>query len=77
MKWLMLFVIIFLIIGAFIIADNLSTNFQDPDDRSGFISQFGKWLLRLGKSSSNVVGAAIEKGFDQEWLPEVNETEEP
>lgn len=67
---IILIVIIFLVIGSYLIKTNLNTNFDESDDRANFIKEFAKWVFQLGKSTKNTVGYAIS----QDWLPETNET---
>jgi hypothetical protein len=63
-------IIVFLLIGGFMIYESLDTNFDDSGDRTNFLKELGKWIFQIGKSTKNTVGYAI----DQDWLPKTNET---
>jgi hypothetical protein len=64
--------IIFLVIGGYIIYKKLNTDFEDNKERITFLSEFGSWVLQVGSSAKNTVGYAIE----QKWLPNINKTNE-
>ena len=70
MNKVFLIIAIFLIIGGYLIKTNLNTDFDESEDRVGFLKEFAKWVFQLGKSTKNTVGYAIS----QDWLPETNET---
>lgn len=73
MKKMLLFVTIFLVIGGYIIAQNLNTDFNEKEDRGNFVKSFGKWIVQVGISTKNTIGAAI----GQDWLPKTeNKTNE-
>lgn len=65
-----LIVIVFLVIGGYLIKTNLNTDFDESEDRVNFIKEFARWVFQLGKSTKNTVGYVVS----QEWLPETNET---
>jgi hypothetical protein len=65
-----LIIMIFLLIGGYIIYSSLDTNFKDSDDRQTFFSKYFSWLFQVGKSTKNTVGFA----FEQDWLPKTNLT---
>jgi len=71
MKLLTLFVIIFLLMGAIIIA--LNSDLSLSSGKKSFIVSFLSWILDLGRNTVNVVGYVIH----QDWLPEpkLNQTE--
>lgn len=58
-------VVIFLLVGAYIIKTAYDYDFGKGDDRTGFATKFVKWVAQLGK---NIVGLA-SYATDQEWLP--------
>lgn len=66
---LMLILVIFLIVGGYMIAKINSLDLSKPEDRESFMGKFWLWLKEVGKSTANVVGYAAK----QEWLPK-NET---
>ena len=57
-------IIIFLVIGGFIIKSSLDTDFSETDDRKSFAKEFFSWLLQVGKSTKNTVGYAIGRSSD-------------
>jgi len=63
-------ILIFLVIGGFIIKSSLDTDFSQPDDRKSFAQEFFSWLGQVFTSTKKTVGYAI----DQDWLPETNQT---
>ena len=64
-------IVILLVIGAWIIIKaNSYEPTKDFDDTKGFVVDFAKWLFQVGKSTKNTVQFAA----DQQWLPEVNNT---
>jgi len=66
MKKLIIFVIIFLIIGAYLITVKNNYNLKDNSkDRISFLKDFSGWVVNLGKNLKEITGLA-EK---QEWLP--------
>ncbi|TKJ17856.1 hypothetical protein CEE44_05035 [Candidatus Woesearchaeota archaeon B3_Woes] len=67
---IILIVIIFLVIGGYLIKTNLNADFDESGDRVNFIKEFARWVFQLGKSTKNTVGYAVS----QEWLPETNKT---
>ena len=64
-----LIIIVFLLIGGYMIYNELGTDFDDSDDRIDFVKTTGMWLFDVGKATKNTVGYAV----DQDWLPK-NET---
>lgn len=71
MNKILLFVVIFLAIGGYIIAQNLGTDLEEGDDKKTFIKEFAKWVWDTGKKAKTITGYVIQ----EDWLPErVNET---
>tara|TARA_Y100000310_G_scaffold344022_1_gene454583 strand:+ start:2765 stop:3010 length:246 start_codon:yes stop_codon:yes gene_type:complete len=72
MKKLFFFVVVFLIIGGYLIVRNNDIDLEDEKDRKTFLKGFTSWVFKVGKSTKNVVGYATK----QEWLPdeEINQT---
>lgn len=62
--------LIFLVIGAFLVVKFNNYKLDNPDDRVSFVKDYGKWLFGVGKSVTNVAGAAIK----EPWLPEKPES---
>jgi len=63
-------IIVFLLVGSYIIYENLDTDFEDSDERTNFLKEMGKWIFQLGKSTKNTAGYAVK----QDWLPNTNES---
>ncbi|MFH1510345.1 MAG: hypothetical protein ABIF10_01535 [Candidatus Woesearchaeota archaeon] len=63
-------VVIFLVVGAYIIKVAYDYDFGKADDRTGFASKFLRWVVQLGKNIAGMVSYAADK----EWLPETNKT---
>ena len=73
MKKLFLFVVLFLVIGAYLIIQNNNLDIEEEEGRKKFLTSFTGWLFKVGKSTKNVASYATE----QEWLPDeeaVNQT---
>ncbi len=58
-------IVIFLVIGGFMIKSSMDTDLDDDEDRKSFMKKFAKWIFQLGKSTKNTAGFAIS----QDWLP--------
>lgn len=67
---IILLIIIFLLIGAYIIKTTYDLSFKDKEDIKNFLVRFGKWMFQLGKNVKDVTGYAVQK----KWLPELNQT---
>jgi len=65
-------VIIFLVIGGFIIARSYDLNLKKPEHRRTFLGKFSVWLVQLGKNTIRTVGYAL--GMD--WLPKKENLDE-
>jgi hypothetical protein len=63
-------VVVFLLIGAFMITTAYDYDLGEGDDRKGFLSRMGSWVWRLGGNMVDVTSYVAK----QEWLPETNET---
>lgn len=70
MKKTFILIIIFLVIGSYIIISAYNINLNEKEDRKTFILEAGKWVIQLGKSTKNAVTYAVK----QDWFPDVNET---
>jgi|TARA_B100002003_G_C14051625_1_gene506435 hypothetical protein len=72
MKKLFLFIVIFLIIGGYLIVRNNDIDLEEEEGRKTFLKGFTGWVFKVGRSTKNVVGYATK----QEWLPdeEINQT---
>lgn len=70
MKKTYILIIIFLVIGSYIIISSYNLSLQEKQDRKTFLLEAAKWIFNVGKSTKNTVTYAIK----QDWLPEVNKT---
>jgi len=59
-------ILIFLLIGAYIIVSANDIDFKDGEERTDFIYKFSKWVLRLGGNFKTITGHAI----NMQWLPD-------
>lgn len=66
MRLLTVLVLLFLVFGGFLIVRYNNYKLDHPSDVVSFAKDYGKWLFGVGKSVSNVVGAAVK----EQWLPE-------
>lgn len=66
--WLIL---IFLVIGGFIIATGYNLNLKKSEDRRTFIGKFSVWVFNLGKNTVKTVGYVIKL----DWLPETEQNQ--
>lgn len=73
MNKILVIVIIFLLIGAYLITTRANYNLkEDKQDRISFLKDFTGWIVNLGKNMMEITGLAQK----QDWLPqEYNETD--
>ena len=64
MKTLM-FIILFLLIGAFFIISNENIKLDNKENINHFFKLYGKWFDRLTENSGVVLGYVVK----MEWLP--------
>ncbi len=62
---ILLIIIVFLVIGGFMIKNSLDTDFDDKEDTKDFFKKFTGWVSQVGKSTKDTAKYAI----DQDWLP--------
>lgn len=62
----MITVIIFLLIGSYIIVQAHSIDLRDGGDRKEFIYKFARWTFQLGGNIADLVGSVIAL----DWLPD-------
>jgi hypothetical protein len=65
--WIM---VIFLLIGGYLIKVAYDYDFGRGEDREGFLVRFGRWIGHLGQNVIGLVGYASQ----QQWLPLTNGT---
>lgn len=70
MKVVTLLVIAFLLFGGYLVVKYNNYRLDNPDDAISFTKDYGRWLFGVGKSVSNVVGAAVT----EQWLPAQNDS---
>ncbi|MBT3304144.1 hypothetical protein HN592_04735 [Candidatus Woesearchaeota archaeon] len=62
-------VILFLIIGGYVIVKTDDLDLKEGEGRTEFVFKFARWVFHLGKNIKDITGHII----DQEWLPEGSE----
>lgn len=69
MRKISIAIIIFLVIGAFLIVkqNNLDLK-ENSEDRVSFAKKFSGWVFSIGKNIRDLTGEAAK----QEWLPKEN-----
>ena len=66
MKKLLLILVLFLIIGGFVIKLQNDLNLEQDNDRKVFVKEFTTWLFQVGKNVFELTGQASR----QDWLPD-------
>ncbi|MFH1642780.1 MAG: hypothetical protein ABIC04_07845 [Nanoarchaeota archaeon] len=68
--WILL---IFLIVGAFIITSSYDLNLKRTEDRRTFIGKFAIWIVNVFKNAAKTVGYVVKL----DWFPdnEINNTD--
>ena len=69
---LTIIILVFLLIGAYLIITTNQYNLKDKDDTKGFLTKFGGWLMQVGRNIKDVTGYAVQK----KWLPDANQTDD-
>lgn len=69
---LTIIILVFLLVGAYLIITTNQYNLEDKDDTKGFLTKFGSWLMQLGRNIKDVTGYAVQK----KWLPDTNQTQD-
>jgi hypothetical protein len=67
---LIVLLLIFILIGAYMIKSYYDFSFKDMDDTKNFLVKFGHWIIQVGSNVKDVTGYVIHK----RWLPQFNET---
>ncbi|PIU76033.1 hypothetical protein COS75_01285 [Candidatus Pacearchaeota archaeon CG06_land_8_20_14_3_00_35_12] len=67
---LVVFIIIFLLIGAFFIISQQNLDIKKKVDQQTFFKSFSSWLGQLGNNTIHLTASAVKL----EWLPEKNST---
>lgn len=63
-------VVIFLLVGAYIIKVGYDVDLGEMEGRTNFAVNFGKWMLQLGGNIIDLTSSAVK----QDWLPKINDT---
>lgn len=69
MKLWPLAVILFLIIGGYVIVKTEEIDLKEGEDRTEFVFKFARWIFNLGKNIKDLTAHAIR----QDWMPEGSE----
>ena len=67
MKKALIAALLFILIGGWMIRNNLETDFDDTEDTKTFAKTFAKWVAGLGRNMASITGYVI--GLD--WKPNV------
>jgi len=74
MKIISFVIIGFLLVGAFMIYSARNIDIENNNDRSLFISEFSKWVFRVGGNVVDVTGNAIKTAKTKTWMPNTTTT---
>jgi len=74
MNKIILMVIIFFLIGGYIIKTTYDINFKDKEDIKIFSKEFAKWLFHVGKNTAEVTAHVVKEVANKTWLPSFNES---
>ena len=69
MKKILFFVVVFLVVGGYMIKSSLDTELETKEEKITFAKEFFTWVKGVGVNTKNVVGYATE----QDWLPDTND----
>ncbi|MEM4259406.1 MAG: hypothetical protein QXS38_01420 [Candidatus Pacearchaeota archaeon] len=62
---IVLFVVIFLLIGAFFIVSNGNLHLGNPEQREEFFKNYYTWFMKIFDNSKSVTGYVV----NMNWLP--------
>jgi len=65
MRWWIIAVIAFLVIGAFIIINASGYNLSENEGRAAFFKDYGQWLGQLFKNAKGITAYAASV----DWMP--------
>jgi len=69
---ILMFVILFLLIGAFFIVSNENIKLNSKENANYFFKEYGKWFDQLAENSRSASGYLIK----MEWLPDEGKVSE-
>ena len=59
-------IVLFLILGGYLIKTSVDTNLDKPEGQRSFIIEYGQWVFQLAKNVKGIAGFVVK----QDWLPE-------
>ena len=59
-------IVLFLILGGYLIKTSVDTNLDKPEDQRYFLIEYGSWVFQLAKNAKGIAGYVVK----QDWLPE-------
>jgi hypothetical protein len=65
MKWWIIAVVAFLVIGGFLIVNAFHYNLGEPEGRSAFFKDYGTWMGQLFKNVRGITAYATSV----DWMP--------
>ena len=58
--------VLFLILGGYLIKTSVDTNLDKPADQRYFLIEYGSWVFQLANNVKGLAGFVVK----QDWLPE-------
>ena len=59
-------IVLFLILGGYLIKTSIDTDLGKPEGQKFFIVEYGQWIFQLAKNVKGLAGFVVK----QDWLPE-------
>ena len=59
-------IVLFLILGGYLIKTGIDADLDKPEGQKPFIVEYGQWMFQLANNVKGISGFAIK----QDWLPE-------
>jgi hypothetical protein len=72
MKKILFFIVVFLVVGGYMIKNSLDTELETKEEKITFAKEFFSWVKGVGSNTKDVVGYATQ----QDWLPDVNDSDD-
>ena len=70
MSKLLVFAVVFLLIGAFFIISQQKLDLKEKQGQAAFLKSFGNWIGNMGKNTLTITANIIKL----DWLPDTNST---
>jgi len=70
MSKLLVFAVVFLLIGAFFIVSQQKLDLKEKQGQVTFLKSFGNWIGNIGKNTLKITANIIKL----DWLPDTNST---